>query len=1400
MAWIDPETGLPFDVTALPAARHVIQAAHDNDPDWEWDTVSGSYVRRRQVLDQMAPPQDFRRAAFPGSAQFETPQHAARLAAADLAPAWARQDIIDNNWHQPNIVEQGLNKGLAGVGWLENKTRIPGVTPFIENTLRPAAERVWKASPAGSVIELERQGLKSVGVNLPDPVPLAAYMIPATGLDIGLTALPVVGKAPAAARAVGRATAGVIERNLGPEAYRASAERGVMTAGVGPGPRGRRTPAAEADALRARWLASAEGQRYTELKAAGGELGDIGRTPAQNKELRPLEQKFRESPLTPAERTAARMEDRLNATADRAQERADTAYEHVQTLELNDAPVAAVRAAEGKYAGLQKLADEAAAKLKPPEAPAGGGGTPPRPRGGGRASVTRGAGQQAERDALAEASASMFGRVTYYDPLTRTTEVRIATDGELQQVVNRALQPTPAGSVGRNLGPVVSTDPAVIDAVRQVRRSGVTPTAADAGFTADDIAEAVMTRGAGAGNVTFKGQGLIAGVDKARVSAAIEANGLDSFQLTVGRDGTVRVQSTATGHRIDPLATGAGPAAGPRGAAEPAPPATTPPLETGVPSPRPPSSPSRFGGAAGEPGHRPTWSTLNLPPRPPAPPEPPAPPPRFGGAAGEPGHIGGAAGAAGPQPVWSTPPPRPPVPPAPPEPPGALPPRPQYPFMPKPDTPVPTVGGTPVLDHPPPNMPADLNLFQRIMDVAAIPIALKASLTPPFMRQGWTRFVTAPRAATNELGMSLKNAFREADYAALNERIVTNPLVRSTKGLEGDAFAGKTWVDAGGTILESGPGSTLTTAPEELTVLSQGRVGRRIQRLYPFKVGEQQMALELNLHRTNWYESVAKNMIKAGDEDLSHYVDLRRKIEHFTQRGDVPQPGGVPAFFSTRAISGRVQGMWDIVSTAPGGLTGGYLRPGATQEAGKVLLGMTAAGGALIGVPAALGLGTIERSQYGLPILNVSGVRLDPWASWNPIVKGVGGLIADMEKLAEGGDWNNLPQDAMKVISADTWRFLKNGLSPSFSTWLASATGKDWLNHRYNLAENAKSGKLFADMFLPFIIQDVYEAYKKGGIGAAVATTPLSFLSGGVGSYTTTKEAYDNLLTALPDSQRPHTSDGQVIPSWEEMTNAQQTRLLREHPEFQKLQDKLSGESVQSNFDVTRENVTVARTAAWESFQKTGDGAAYRDSLTNAGLKASGAYDVLLKNQKDAPAKSADRQLVQDYFKELDAAGNDREERDRLDVKFRAGLPATKRAVLDDALITSPDPNYENLKKARDYIEKKYWSQRDDAYLTMRAAAPANSPLKNYSDYSAMVRAAEDRATPDAVAKKLKGKVDSALTGQTDVLRVNDPKLDAYLFIYGYRDSVTTPAAQAAVKAWSVAYNVSMAVPPLKKR
>lgn len=456
-------------------------------------------------------------------------------------------------------------------------------------------------------------------------------------------------------------------------------------------------------------------------------------------------------------------------------------------------------------------------------------------------------------------------------------------------------------------------------------------------------------------------------------------------------------------------------------------------------------------------------------------------------------------------------------------------------------------------------------------ELAATPgaaLSTVASWSPQLGRQGLPAFFMNPRRTLRNLGTSLKAGTSEAEGVKILDATLADDWIRSTKGADAAAKAaydaqaknagpvwlannkppaagtapraGYTWQDVGGTILDwrgTGPleGKTLaeltdiaakngldlpknvTAAaareriardlrPELLEGLSQDtKVGQAAE--WITRPSSRQSAIELNLYRTDWYKGAAQHMWDAGERDVKQYEELRKTVEIFTQRGAWKQPFRVPAFFSTRAMSARVQMIGrglDALAHFPE-----MAAPGARQEAGKALLALTAGNltmmAGLYGAATALGLQPRIETDGKLPTLTVGDAfHFDPWAGINTPARAIFGVIADTMAAPSLAD---APQAALASATTRGQKLLRGGLSPLFGKAADTATGRDFTGQKYSLKDDITSGGLLVDLLAPMTAASAAEGFREGGVGGAAATTGPSSLSFSVNAYMRPEDA-----------------------------------------------------------------------------------------------------------------------------------------------------------------------------------------------------------------------------------------------------------------------------------------------------
>lgn len=380
--------------------------------------------------------------------------------------------------------------------------------------------------------------------------------------------------------------------------------------------------------------------------------------------------------------------------------------------------------------------------------------------------------------------------------------------------------------------------------------------------------------------------------------------------------------------------------------------------------------------------------------------------------------------------------------------------------------------------------------------------------------------------------------------------------------------------------------------------------------------------------------------------------------------------------------------------------------------------------------------------------------------------------------------WDSLLRASMSAAKGDFGYVARTKASPIVSHAWDLITGETFMGEpTVGLGKPLTGERLenFGRSFAPFSTQQIGEESLAASLvsGTGIKSPPMT--------------AGEQAIDELPAEYRTD-SAGKVINNWWDLTTAQQNKAKADFPEIARRLEQSSSDTPGAR--VTRE-VAQERAAAFTKFQDDGNGDAYRKALSNIGIKAAGAYDVIYP--EDRKEKATDRALVAGLYTELDKAGDDFEERDKLEARYRAGKTAAQNKVLDDALLTSSDPNYQKLKEARAYIDKGYWTPRDDAYTRLAASGFAGLSATTYPTYDALSKAASNRSTPNFVAaQKLKAEVDGELSDVTNKLLKADPKLNALYYAYGYRDSVKTLEAADAVDAWARENGVSLATPSAK--
>lgn len=614
------------------------------------------------------------------------------------------------------------------------------------------------------------------------------------------------------------------------------------------------------------------------------------------------------------------------------------------------------------------------------------------------------------------------------------------------------------------------------------------------------------------------------------------------------------------------------------------------------------------------------------------------------------------------------------------------------------------------------------------------PVSLKSNLSPPLFRQGLARVVTRPRQGIQEFAKSLK-AFKNeaaerihAEYAddvwirKSGEGAARGQAALTAPGDEALGNAGYTFEDVGGTILDWRSGDA-NIKPEDLAgFIPDTKVGKITESMT--RAFNRQAAVEINLHRTGWYKEVAAQMWKSGDRDVKHYEDLRKTVEQFTHRGSWAQPnvrvGGIqlPTFFSTRAMSGRLQAAWRGMAALghPQDLT----TPGPQQEAARAFLSLLGVNVAMVGgayaAADAMGLNPSVEMDGKLPILKVGNTRWDPWAGFNAPARFAMGVITDTVDATRDEGIQNAPQGAIASLNTRGQKFLRGGFAPVVGKVADTATGRDFTGEKYNLWQDVVSGGFAKDMTAPFIAETLLEAAQLDGpLAAAVVAGPAA-LSTGISTYQTDADQADATARSLFDK------------NWDDLDTLQKIRALQEVPE-------------------------EAQRKTRQTFRAT-----YNEARTAAGYDHPSANTAALDRQNpeiDAQGWALDHGPV--YSKEaadllLQSGAEGREIR----------LAGTKRAVNQD----------ENSRKAWDATKKLV-----DVYLheLVPAAAPAIIAELGQKDKTYL-----DGGKPKDFAK-LTREQRGTVTGRVHEAARKDAQVDAALVYWGIVEKPQKGHEQAVI-------------------
>lgn len=182
--------------------------------------------------------------------------------------------------------------------------------------------------------------------------------------------------------------------------------------------------------------------------------------------------------------------------------------------------------------------------------------------------------------------------------------------------------------------------------------------------------------------------------------------------------------------------------------------------------------------------------------------------------------------------------------------------------------------------------------------------------------------------------------------------------------------------------------------------------------------------------------------------------------------------------------------------------------------------------------------------------------------------------------------------------------------------------------------------------------------------------------------------------------------------------------------------------------------------------------------------------------------RKGDQGLLDRYFKAVAPATNqktyviDFDEHDKLEDNFRAGLTPHERQRLDEMLVYTTDPTYQELKKDKQYLrDSGYFARVDKAWGEFHAELKKGT---GDPGFDASIPTWESPDDMKAYLKKriveegqpefywdaipIQGKWETYLTNQTAALRNSDPKMDGIILKWGYGSRPKTQEAYDAAR------------------
>lgn len=280
------------------------------------------------------------------------------------------------------------------------------------------------------------------------------------------------------------------------------------------------------------------------------------------------------------------------------------------------------------------------------------------------------------------------------------------------------------------------------------------------------------------------------------------------------------------------------------------------------------------------------------------------------------------------------------------------------------------------------------------------------------------------------------------------------------------------------------------------TALNNSMLSNIIEKYPGVTMSERAYATGMNVLGSEVYEKLARNWWKTGMRDPEFFKEFAKVINHGRGYGDYALDilPGLNLFFSGRRLSSyfnvimdplrrtgpiRKVPMFDDVTGAVTGYAASPRRVAAENLAGFIagnmaLLAMLGMTGAMSGGKWAVEFDPRESSGGQLKI---GETKVDPWAGFGSLARLVA-RAAD-EGVREGLGLEVVPKAEREAEwKSEVLRFFRNKASPVATTLIDLLVGETAMG-KPPLIEDATPERIATELFTPFLIQDVVEAFKE---------------------------------------------------------------------------------------------------------------------------------------------------------------------------------------------------------------------------------------------------------------------------------------------------------------------------------